>query len=65
MICRRARSFMSTTRFQMTRVGSMRRALPWVMWLSRMADIRLWATPMAWKSPVKWRLMSSMGTTCE
>ena len=26
---------------------------------------RLWAAVMAWKSPVKWRLMSSTGTTIE
>ena len=29
-----------------------------------MAASRLLAAPMAWKSPVKWRLMSSMGATC-
>ena len=28
------------------------------------ADKRLWAVVMAWKSPVKWRFMSSIGTTC-
>src|SRR6266853_1884886 len=28
-----------------------------------MADSRLCALAMAWKSPVKWRLMSSIGTT--
>jgi len=60
---RRARSFMSTTRFQVMRPGSMPRALPLFRWLSMQAESRLWATPMAWKSPVKWRLISSMGTT--
>ena len=60
---RRARSFMSTTRFHRMRVGSIWSAFPWARWLSRAAERRLWATPMAWKSPVKWRLMSSMGTT--
>src|SRR6185312_733743 len=34
------------------------------MWLSISADSKLWAEVMAWKSPVKWRLMSSIGTTC-
>ena len=28
------------------------------------ADKRLWAEVMAWKSPVKCRLISSIGTTC-
>ncbi len=36
MMFRRARSFMSTTRFQTIRRGSMPRALPWWMWLSSM-----------------------------
>src|ERR1035437_568005 len=29
------------------------------------AERRLWAVVIAWKSPVKWRLISSIGTTCE
>ncbi len=33
------------------------------MWLSISAASRLWAAVMAWKSPVKCRLMSSIGTT--
>jgi len=57
------RSFMSTARFQVICLTSMPRALPCWIWLSSMAAIRLFAAPMAWKSPVKWRLMSSMGTT--
>ena len=65
MMFRSARSFMSITRFQTIRRGSMPRALPWWMWLSSMAASRLWASSMAWKSPVKWRLMSSMGMTWE
>ena len=36
-------------------------ALPWCRWLSSIAASRLWAAVMAWKSPVKWRLMSSIG----
>ena len=45
-------------------LGSMFRAFPWKMWLSIMAASRLLAAPMAWKSPVKCRLISSIGTTC-
>jgi hypothetical protein len=54
------RSFMSTARFQVMRgVDAERVAL--LMWLSSIAASRLLAAPMAWKSPVKCRLMSSMG----
>src|SRR5882724_4089599 len=34
------------------------------MWLSISAESKLCARPIAWKSPVKCRLMSSIGTTC-
>ena len=57
------RSFMSMQRFQVMRRGSMLSGLPCWMELSIMAASRLLAAPMAWMSPVKWRLMSSMGTT--
>ena len=57
------RSFMSTQRFQVIFFTSIPRAFPCWMWLSSRAAQRLLAAPMAWKSPVKWRLMSSMGTT--
>ena len=57
------RSFISTARFQVIRLTSIPRALPCWMWLSSIAASRLLAAPMAWKSPVKWRLMSSMGIT--
>ncbi len=57
--CRRARSLRSTTRRHSTRRGSMPSWLPWCRWLSSIAASRLWAVEMAWKSPVKWRLMSS------
>ena len=57
------RSFMSTQRFQVIFFTSMPRELPCWMWLSSIAASRLLAAPMAWKSPVKWRLMSSIGTT--
>ena len=45
--------------------GSMERVLPCCRWLSIMAQSRLLAAVMACISPVKWRLMSSMGTTWE
>ncbi len=61
---RSARSFMSTTRFQEILRRSNPRSLPWWMWLSMSAARRLLARAMALKSPVKCRLMSSMGTTC-
>ena len=60
---RSARSFMSTTRFQVTARGSMPSALPWWTWLSISAANRLLAAAIAAKSPVKWRLMSVIGTT--
>ena len=31
--------------------------------LSRNAPARLWAAPIAWTSPVRWRLKSSIGMT--
>ena len=62
---RSARSLTSRTRFHSTWRTSMPSALPWWRWLSSAAASRLWAEVIAWKSPVKWRLMSSIGTTCE
>ena len=35
------------------------------MWLSSIAANKLLADVIAWKSPVKWRFKSSIGTTCE
>ena len=64
MTSRSARSFMSMTRFHTMRFRSRPRALPWLMWLSIIAASRLCAEVIAWKSPVKWRLMSSIGMTC-
>ena len=58
------RSFISIQRFQVMRRGSMFSGLPCWMLLSIMAASRLLAVPMACRSPVKCRLMSSMGTTC-
>jgi len=62
-VWRRARSFMSMARRRVMVRGSMPRALPCCRWLSSMAARRLWAVPTAWMSPVKWRFMSSMGST--
>ncbi len=64
VISRSARSFMSMTRFQAILRTSKPSSLPWLMWLSIIAASKLFANPMALKSPVKWRLMSSIGTTC-
>ena len=63
-ISRRTRSSMSRARRQATfcsREG--RRRLSNWRWLSTIAARRLWAAVMACISPVKWRLMSSLGTT--
>src|SRR6266446_2839986 len=62
---RSARSLTSRTRRHSTCRTSMPSALPWWRWLSTAAARRLWAEVIAWKSPVKWRLMSSIGTTWE
>jgi hypothetical protein len=64
VIWRSARSFMSITRFHAMRRTSKPSSLPWLMWLSIIAASRLFASAMALKSPVKCRLMSSIGTTC-
>ncbi len=63
MVLRMARSFMSMTRRQSTRRGSIRSWFPKYMWLSSNAASRLWAEEIAWKSPVKCRLMRSRGMT--
>ena len=55
---------MSITRRHVTRRGSMLSSLSQCMWLSIKADSRLCAAPIAWKSPVKCRLMSVIGMTC-
>ena len=60
-ISRSARSLMSMTRGHRTPWGSMPSALPWWMWLSMKAAARLCAAPIAWTSPVRWRLKSSIG----
>ena len=58
-----ARSLMSTTRGQTIDDGSMPSGFSWWRWLSRNAAARLWAAPIAWLSPVRWRLKSSIGMT--
>jgi hypothetical protein len=61
---RSARSLMSSARRHVTDSGSMRRGLPCSSDASSIAASRLLAAPIAWMSPVKWRLMSPIGTTC-
>ncbi len=63
-IWRRARSFMSSARFQ-RRAGVEPRAFPEVEVVVDLAASRLWAAVIAWKSPVNWRLMCSTGITIE
>ena len=60
---RSARSFISRTRVQDNWRKSICNSLPWWMWLSIIADNKLLAAVMACISPVKWRLISSIGTT--
>ncbi len=62
MMSRSARSFMSITRFQVTRRGSSRDGLPLCSELSTSAASRLCALETAWKSPLKCRLMSIIGS---
>ena len=65
MMWRRERSFISITRFHTIFFVTISSAFPWWMWLSSIAANRLCAEVMAWKSPVKCRLISSIGTTWE
>src|SRR6187200_2807741 len=55
---------MSTARRQSMRSWSILCGLPCRIEASSMAASRLLAAPIAWMSPVKWRLRSSIGTTC-
>ncbi len=65
VMSRSARSFMSITRFQaMVRGSMLSERFRFCRLLSISAASRLLAFSMAAKSPVKCRLMSSMGTTC-
>ena len=57
-------SFMSTHLLQVILLGSILKEFPWCMWLSTIAASKLLAAPIAWKSPVKCKFISSIGTTC-
>ena len=63
-VFRSSRSFTSSVRGHVIVCGSIPRALPWKIDASSAADSRLCAAVIAWKSPLKWRLISSIGTTC-
>ena len=60
---RSARSFMSMQRGQRISFGSIRKSLPKCRCVSSSAARRLCAEVMAWKSPVKWRLIRSIGSS--
>ena len=60
---RSARSSMSTQRLHVIVSGSIPRRLPCSRCASSIAASRLFAAPIAWMSPVKWRLMDSIGVT--
>ena len=62
-VYRSSRSFTSSVRGHVIVCGSTPSSLPWYTLASRAAASRLWAACTAWKSPLKCRLMSSMGTT--
>ena len=58
------RSLQSMQRVKVIESGSIPSLLPWKMWLSIKAASRLFAAVMACRSPVKCRLMSSIGRHC-
>ena len=60
-IRRSDRSFMSRQRGHRISLRSSRSALPKCRWVSISAASRLWAEVMAWKSPLKCRLILSTG----
>ena len=60
---RSARSFMSMARGQRISRGSSRSSLPKCRCASSSAASRLWALVIAWKSPLKWRLILSTGAS--
>ena len=62
-VSRSSRSFTSSVRGHVIVGGSMPSGLPWKIDASSAAASRLCAAVTAWKSPLKWRLMSSIGTT--
>ena len=61
---RSERSFMSMHRRHEIVRGSMRSSFPCRTCASISAESRLLAAVIAWRSPVKWRFRSSIGTTC-
>ena len=61
---RKERSLMSMQRRQLIDSGSIPSTFPCSRCVSSMAASKLFAAPIAWMSPVKWRFMSSIGTTC-
>ena len=64
-ICRRLRSFISITRFQVMVLGSMFRLyFLFCKLLSISAESRLFAFSIAAKSPVKCKLISTIGINC-
>ena len=63
-IRRRRRSSMSRHRRHVIVAGSIRSSFPCTRCASTADARRLFAAAIACKSPVKWRLMSSIGTTC-
>ena len=65
MICRSERSFMSIARFHVTSRALSGGSSRWCRWLSIAAASRLWADAIACRSPVKCRLISSIGSTCD
>ena len=62
-MCRKARSLTSSVRGQVIKLGPIS-SCPWKIAASITAASRLWAASTAWMSPVKCRLISSIGTIC-
>ena len=60
-----ALSLTSSVRLNTTLSGSIFNGLPWKILLSITAHSKLFAAVIAWKSPVKCRLISSIGKICE
>ncbi len=63
-VYRSSRALTSSVRGHVMLVGSIPSGFPKYSDASSADASRLWAAVTAWKSPLKWRLMSSIGTTC-
>ncbi len=63
-VYRSSRAFTSRVRGHVMLVGSIPSGFPKYSDASSADASRLCAAVTAWKSPLKWRLMSSIGTTC-